>query len=79
MRIPDRPVDAYTPWYLPVSPGFLATMRIRLVAGRDFEWRDAQLERPSAVIVNESFARRYFPGEPPLGKRFFESTVGKRW
>ena len=77
VRIPDRPVDAYTPWYLPVSPGFLATMRIPLVAGRDFEWRDAQLERPSAVIVNESFARRYFPGEPPLGKRFLRIDGGE--
>jgi len=77
VRIPDRPVDAYTPWYLPVSPGFLATMRIPLVAGRDFEWRDAQPERPSAVIVNERFARRYFPGESPLGKRFFRIDGGE--
>ena len=76
VRIPDRPVDAYTPWYLPVSPGFLATMRIPLLAGRDFEWRDAQPDQPSAVIVNESFARRYFPGESPLGKRFFRIDGG---
>ena len=55
-----------------VSPRFLETMRIRLLDGRDFEWRDGQPESPSAVIVNESFARRYFPGESPLGKRFFQ-------
>jgi hypothetical protein len=69
-------MDAYTPWYLQVSPGFLTTMRIPLLAGRDFEWRDAQPELPSAVIVNESFARRYFPGESPLGKRFFRIDGG---
>ena len=73
---PVERVDAYDPWYLPVSPRFLETMRIRLIDGRDFEWRDAQPESPSAVIVNESFARRYFPGESPLGKRFFRVDGG---
>ena len=76
VRIPGRPVDAYTPWYLPVSPGFLRTMRIPLVAGRDFEWRDARPELSTAVIVNESFARRYFPGESAMGKRFFRIDGG---
>ena len=76
VRIPGRPVDAYTPWYLPVSPGFLETMHIPLVAGRDFDWRDTQPENLSAVIVNESFARRYFPGESPLGKRFLRVDGG---
>jgi predicted permease len=76
VRIPDRPMDAYTPWYLQVSPGFLKTMGIPLLAGRDFEWSDAQPDMPSAVIVNESFARRYFPGESPLGKRFFRIDGG---
>ena len=76
VRIPGRADDAYMPWYLSVSPGFFGTMRIPLVAGRDFEWRDAQPEAPSAVIVNESFAHRYFPGESPLGKRFFRIDGG---
>ena len=70
VRIPGRPVDAYTPWYLQVSPGFLRTMRIPLVAGRDLEWRDTRPELATAVIVNESFVNRYFPGEWALGKRF---------
>ena len=76
VRIPGRAVDDYDPWYLPVSPRFLKTMRIRLLDGRDFEWRDARPELPSAVIVNESFARRYFPGESALGKRFFRVDGG---
>lgn len=70
LRIPGRAVDSEDPWYLPISPGFVETMRIRLADGRDLEWRDAQPQSPSAVIVNESFARRYFPGESPLAKRF---------
>jgi predicted permease len=76
LRIPGRPVDAFEHHYLPISPRFLETMRIRLVGGRDFEWRDGQKESPSAVIVNESFARRNFPGESPLGKRFFQVGRG---
>jgi len=64
-------VEAFEPRYLPVSPRFLETMRIRLVEGRDFDWRDSQLES-SAVNVNESFARRYFPGESPLERRLFQ-------
>ena len=65
------------PWYLEVSPGFLRTMRIPLVAGRDLEWRDAQCrDCRLAVIVNESFARRYFPGESAIGKRFFRIDGG---
>jgi predicted permease len=71
IRIPGRAVESFEPHFLPVSQGFLETMRIRLLAGRDFGPRDAQPDRPSAVVVNESFVRRYFPGETPLGKRFF--------
>ena len=76
LRIPGRPVDAFEHHYLPISPHFFETMRIRLVGGRDFEWRDGQEGSPSAVIVNESFARRNFPGESPLGKRFFQVGRG---
>ena len=46
-------------------------MGLRLLAGRDFEPRDAEPEAPTAVVVNETFARRYFPGESPLGRHFF--------
>jgi hypothetical protein len=37
LRIPGRPVDAFEHHYLPISPCFLETMRIRLIGGRDFE------------------------------------------
>src|SRR4030095_1573067 len=76
VQVPGRTVDAYMPWYLEVSPDFLETMRIPLVAGRDFEWHDVRSVESSVVIVNQSFARRYFPGESPLGKRFFRVDGG---
>jgi predicted permease len=77
VRIPGRAMDGYAPWFLPVSPRFFETMGMRLLDGRDFEWRDAQPELPSAVIVNESFARRYFPGESALGRRFLRIDAGR--
>jgi predicted permease len=70
IRVPGRAVDASEPYYLPVSPHFFETMRIRLLEGRDFGPRDAHGESSVAVIVNEGFARRYFPGERAVGLRF---------
>jgi predicted permease len=77
VRLPGRAVDNDDdPWYLQVSPGFLRTMRIPLLEGRDLEWRDSQREPASAVVVNQRFARRYFPGESAVGKRFFRVDGG---
>jgi predicted permease len=75
VRVPGRPADTFEPRYLPVAPRFLDTMRIRLLEGRDFEWSDWNAS-PSPVIVNESFARRYFAGESAPGKRFFVLEKG---
>ena len=44
-------------------------MGIRLLDGRDFAGRDLG-PNASAVVVNEAFARRFFPGQSVLGKRF---------
>jgi putative ABC transport system permease protein len=51
-----------------ISPGYLRTLRIVLRRGRDFTAADA-LDRPGVVLVSESMARRFWPGEDPLGKR----------
>ncbi|MFI5232557.1 MAG: ABC transporter permease [Gemmatimonadales bacterium] len=51
------------------TPGFFASMGIPLRMGRDVEETD-DLNRPQVAVVSESFARKYFPGENPLGKRF---------
>jgi predicted permease len=52
-----------------VSPGYLDTMRIRLAAGRDISDADTR-DMPWVAIVNETFARRYFGGANPIGRRF---------
>ncbi len=50
-----------------VSPRYFATLGIPLLAGRDFDERDSS-RVPHVVIVNETFARRHFPGENPIGR-----------
>ena len=67
------PADAQEPIYRirVVSPGYLETMQIPIVAGRGFEARDEVGERghPRSILVSQSFAERYWSGQDPLGKR----------
>jgi predicted permease len=51
-----------------VSVNYFQVMQTRLVAGRFFERTEAPGTQP-AVVVNESFVRRWFPGESGVGKR----------
>ena len=50
-----------------VSPRYFQTLGIPIRAGRDFDERDSA-RVPHVVIVNETFARRHFPGEDPIGR-----------
>ncbi|MGA8104775.1 MAG: ABC transporter permease [Candidatus Acidiferrales bacterium] len=52
-----------------VSPRYFAAMGIPLLQGRDFTDDDSG-GHPRAAIVSRSFARKYFPGQSALGKRF---------
>ena len=54
--------------YSVVCPNFLRTMGIRLVAGREFGEQDT-LGAPGVILVNESFARRFWPGQEAVGQR----------
>lgn len=68
LSIEGKP-DADTAVYLVmVSPDYLRTLAIPLVQGRYFGDSDRE-GAPSVVMVNESFARRFFPGENCLGRR----------
>ncbi len=53
--------------FLSVSPGWADTMKIPFINGRDFRATDAN---PSVAIVNQAFAKQYFDGQDPTGKRF---------
>ena len=54
--------------YRTVSPNYFRTMGIALRQGREFTDRD-KADAPDTVIINEELARRFFPGENPIGKR----------
>ena len=60
-RIPERPHEPVRSYAMAISPGFLETMRIRLIRS-GFTGDEAE------AIVNESFARTYFPSQDALGK-----------
>ena len=52
-----------------VEPGFFRTMGIPLLRGRDLTQKEADGDKPTAVVINETLARRLWPGEDPVGKR----------
>jgi putative ABC transport system permease protein len=52
-----------------VQPNYFQTMGIPLVKGRAFMAQDTR-DTPMVAIVNETFVKRYFPNEDPIGKRF---------
>jgi putative ABC transport system permease protein len=58
-----------------VTPDFFRTLRIPLVRGRAFDDHDTAASDPVA-IVSEAFARRFFPGQAPLGQRIRASGPG---
>jgi putative ABC transport system permease protein len=49
-----------------VSPGYFSTMEIPMLAGRDFDLRDAATS-PKVIVVNETFVRQFFNGASPIG------------
>ena len=51
-----------------VSPGFFRTMRVPLKRGRYLDERDTE-NAPWTIVINESFAARYFPNEDPIGQQ----------
>jgi putative ABC transport system permease protein len=64
-----RPGEAPEAVYRLVSPGYFRTMGIPILRGRDVNETD-DLNSPPVVMVNEALARRCWPGENAVGKRF---------
>jgi predicted permease len=50
-----------------VSPGYLKSIGMRLVKGRDIRWDDNDQTQP-VVVINETIARHLWPGEDPVGR-----------
>jgi predicted permease len=70
---PPGPIASY---FLSVSPGWLAAMRIPLIQGRDFDRSDSL---PGSALVNQTFARQFFKADNPVGRSFeVVSNEGQR-
>src|SRR5579863_473276 len=67
--------DAATAWFNYVSPGFFGTLRMPLLAGRNFNSSDTKAG-PAVAIVNQTLARRFFPNLDPVGKTLRVDDVG---
>jgi putative ABC transport system permease protein len=65
-------------WLEVVSEGYFNLIGVRPRQGRLFDSRDYNVAQRSAV-VNESFARRFWPGEDPVGRRFKSSQTDDHW
>jgi putative ABC transport system permease protein len=59
-----------------VSPGYFETARIPLLKGRDIAEADGY-GRPAVVIVSEGTAKRFWPGQDPIGKRLALTMMTK--
>jgi putative ABC transport system permease protein len=59
--------DAASVYFNAITPGYFTTLGIHLQQGRDFTTGDAT-GTTRVVVINESLAARYFPGQNPLGR-----------
>jgi putative ABC transport system permease protein len=78
LAVEGRSEDVGGASYATISPDYFRTMGIPLKQGRDFADSDRD-GSPSVAIVNESFARRYFPNEVCLGRRVSSWVHRKDW
>ena len=60
-----------------VSSDFFQTLQARLLRGRTFT--DAEdLTKPQVVVINQTLAKKYFPGEDPIGQRFGDHQLNPK-
>jgi len=69
--------DAPQAQIISVDDGYFAALRAPMLAGRNFDARDDSASRP-VVVVNETMAKRVWPGEPAIGKQLLLpwATIG---
>ncbi len=76
---PKPPTENQMPdaiWYI-VGPGYLDAMRVPLLRGRFLNAQD-DINTPGVCVIDENFARKYFPHQNPIGKRLDFDIVYKQ-
>lgn len=75
-------LPANVDYYQIVTPGYFQTMRVPMIEGRTFRDTDGP-GSPPVVIINQTLAERFYPGESAVGKRirrgWWEEEVGEPW
>src|SRR5216110_334134 len=73
---PAKPGEHAQPFMNSIGPNYFATLGVPIVAGRDFTINDNHEVKhgpevwnwvPTAIMINEKFAKKYFPGRNPIG------------
>jgi predicted permease len=64
--------------YQAVTPGYFQAMQLKLIRGRFLTDADREGAMP-AVVINETMAARYWPGEDAIGRKFMMGTDDKPW
>jgi putative ABC transport system permease protein len=74
-NVNERPLA----WLEVVSNDYFRLVSVTPIAGRLFDSREQALTDTRSVIVNESFARRFWPGQDALGRRFRTNQTQENW
>ncbi len=81
----DLQVDGYVSkgrgdsvaYFNAVTPDFFATLGTPFIDGRDFTPQD-RLKSPRVAIVNQAFAKKFFPGRNPVGDRYYQGATSEK-
>jgi predicted permease len=74
IETPDGEVET-TVHRASITPSYLSTMGIPLLAGRSFTAEDTE-DAPAAIIINRAMAERFWPGVDPIGRRVMVPVPG---
>lgn len=70
-----EPNERFNTSILSVSPGFFAVIGQAVLSGREFTPDDLERRPEQPVVINDLYAKRFFPGEDPVGKTISTPTM----
>jgi predicted permease len=73
-RMPEKPDEIVGTGFKIITPGYFKALGLRVISGRLLDERDTAGSVP-AVVVNESFVRRYSPDANPIGRRILVERI----